>query len=120
MDISDFGADTWEMLSSPHCADCQRTPRSMNQRSRLSKMRRIREKRPPRVLDLFSGCGGFSLGFVGAGYSVVGAVELDPLAAQSHALNFCKGFTAKQLEMHAKPRDIIRAEPEELVHDLSL
>jgi len=92
----------------------------MNQRARLSKIRRIQENRPPRVLDLFSGCGGFSLGFVGAGFRVVGAVELDPLAAKSHALNFCKGLTAKQLEMHAKPRDITRVEPEELVQDLSL
>src|SRR5262249_9304799 len=93
---------------------------SMNQRSRLSKIRRIQENCPPRGLDLFSGCGGFSLGFVGAGCNVVGAVAVDPLAAKSPALNFCKDLTAKQLEIHGKPRDITRVEPEELMHDLCL
>lgn len=47
--------------------------------------------RAPRVLDLFSGCGGLSLGFVTAGYVSVGGVEIDADAAQSHAMNFHPG-----------------------------
>ena len=33
----------------------------------------------PRVLDLFAGCGGLSLGFHAAGFELAGAIELDPL-----------------------------------------
>ena len=41
----------------------------------------------PTLVDLFSGCGGASLGFKAAGFKVSGAVELDPLAAESYELN---------------------------------
>src|SRR5690348_3440640 len=46
---------------------------------------------PLRVLDLFAGCGGLSLGFKAAGCEIVAAVEIDELAARSHAMNFFKG-----------------------------
>jgi len=55
-----------------------------------------------RVLDLFAGCGGLSLGFQATtGFEVVAAVENDPDAARSHGLNFHGG--AKE---HSKARDI--------------
>ena len=92
----------------------------MSQRSRLAKILRLREKQPARVLDLFAGCGGFSLGFAAAGFDILGALEIDPLAAKSHALNFCEGVGTAQFEEHAKARDITSAEPEDLVRDLSL
>ena len=38
-------------------------------------------------IDLFSGLGGTSLGLQGAGFRVVAAVELSPLAAESYKLN---------------------------------
>lgn len=40
------------------------------------------------VIDLFSGVGGLSLGAARAGFHVAGSVELDPIAAEYHALNF--------------------------------
>ena len=40
------------------------------------------------VLDLFSGAGGFSLGFELAGFNVIGSVEWDEHAALSHSKNF--------------------------------
>ncbi|MEP1590842.1 DNA cytosine methyltransferase [Sulfitobacter sp.] len=40
------------------------------------------------VLDLFSGCGGLSLGAARAGLPPTVAIELDPTAAASHSLNF--------------------------------
>ena len=49
---------------------------------------RLAEDAPPRVLDLFAGCGGISLGFKAAGYRIAAAVEIDDQAAATHALNF--------------------------------
>jgi DNA (cytosine-5)-methyltransferase 1 len=62
------------------------------------KIERLRTGQPLRVLDLFSGCGGISLGFQGAGYQIDAAVELDELAAATHARNF-----------HAKPMPVSAA-----------
>ncbi len=42
-----------------------------------------------RLLDLFAGCGGLTRGFLDTGrYHTVGAVELDPDAAATYAVNF--------------------------------
>jgi DNA (cytosine-5)-methyltransferase 1 len=65
-------------------------------------------------LDLFAGCGGLSLGFHAAGFSLAGAVELDPLAAETHAVNFFRTDGPKQLEHHRAPRDIITTDPIDL------
>lgn len=42
---------------------------------------------PPRALDLFSGCGGLTLGLKRAGFRVVGAIEIDALAAETYRGN---------------------------------
>jgi len=44
----------------------------------------------PTVLDLFSGCGGFSLGFIQAGYDIVGFVEMWKPAIETYKLNHPK------------------------------
>ncbi|MBR1169697.1 DNA cytosine methyltransferase [Bradyrhizobium liaoningense] len=74
----------------------------------------------PRVLDLFAGCGGLSLGFRAAGCEVVAALEIDELAARSHAINFFKGAPKETMEHHAKPRDVASLEPEDLVAEFGL
>lgn len=79
------------------------------------KSARLARRQPLRVLDLFSGCGGISLGFHRAGFSIDAAVEFDELAAKSHALNFHGGDCR-----HAAARDITATEPEELTAELGL
>ncbi len=74
----------------------------------------------PRVLDLFAGCGGLSLGFQAAGFEIVSALESDELAARSHAINFFKGRPAEVIDHHATPRDITCIDPEELVSEFKL
>jgi len=69
----------------------------------------------PRVLDLFSGCGGLSLGFRRAGFQNAAAVEIDPDAAASHGRNFHGGD-----QRHGRPRDITKLTPQELAADLDL
>jgi len=55
-----------------------------------------------------------SLGFYTAGFEIAGAVEFDPLAAESHALNFYKSTDIHQ-KLHAQARDITVTEPEDLM-----
>ncbi len=45
-------------------------------------------KKWPTAVDLFSGAGGLSVGLRRARYRVIGAVELQPLAAESYRMNF--------------------------------
>jgi DNA (cytosine-5)-methyltransferase 1 len=79
------------------------------------KIARIAAGGRPRVLDLFSGCGGLSLGFVKAGFESAAAVEIDPDAAASYGYNFHHGDPD-----HSKWRDITKLSPEDLAADLRL
>lgn len=88
---------------------------SMSSESIRQKIARLASGGKPRVLDLFAGCGGLSLGFLAAGFSSGAAVEFDPDAARSHGLNFHNGDP-----LHSKARDIITTHPEDLVGELGL
>ena len=81
----------------------------------LRKIARLHPGAGPRVLDLFAGCGGLSLGFQAAGFVLRAAVEFDPDAARSHGLNFHDGDAR-----HSKARDIIKTHPEDLAAELEL
>jgi DNA (cytosine-5)-methyltransferase 1 len=84
------------------------------------KVARIRHGKPARTLDLFAGCGGLSLGFFRAGFSLTGAVELEPLAALSYATNFHGADSPTALERHSKSRDITRIEASSLLEEIGV
>jgi DNA (cytosine-5)-methyltransferase 1 len=79
------------------------------------KLQRLGEGAPVRVMDLFAGCGGLSLGFRRAGCELLGGVELDPEAVRSHALNFFRDAPEALREEHARPHDITATTPFELL-----
>ncbi len=85
--------------------------------SRITKLRRLSSGGSPRVLDLFSGCGGLSLGFHAAGFEIAGSVEIDPLAAASHHLNFHDGVEIQDPDLLS--RDITKLEAIDLAAQLS-
>lgn len=87
----------------------------MNARKIQNKLARLRRGLPPRVIDLFSGCGGLSLGFHVAGAKIEAAVEVDSDAARSHGLNFHHGAPSNSMA-----RDITATSPKMLCDDLGL
>lgn len=92
---------------------------NMSNIKRLSaKIDRLQRGASPRLLDLFAGCGGISLGFHASGFVISGAVEIDSDAAKSHALNFHGDSAPEVLHAHSKPWDITKTEPAELALSL--
>ena len=75
-----------------------------------------------RVLDLFAGCGGISLGFQKAGFEIVGAVEIDAHAAKTHAMNFHGHLSDNEAlyAAHGKSRDITELDPDDLLKELHI
>ena len=79
------------------------------------KLARLRSGAQPRVLDLFSGCGGLSLGFSAAGFEITSAIENNLTAAASYGANFHADDPR-----HAVHRDITSTTPDQLVRALKL
>jgi len=50
----------------------------------------IKRMRRPTCIDLFAGCGGFSLGMIQGGFEVVAALEWDSAAAETYMVNLCR------------------------------
>jgi DNA (cytosine-5)-methyltransferase 1 len=84
------------------------------------KIARIRAGQQPTVLDLFAGCGGLSLGCQLGGAKIIGGVELDPIAARTHALNFHASLPDDVRQAHAKARNISQTSPLALLKELAL
>ncbi|MCB9765251.1 MAG: DNA cytosine methyltransferase [Alphaproteobacteria bacterium] len=80
------------------------------------KLRRLLKGEKPDVVDLFSGCGGMSLGFRDAGYNILAGVEKEDVRARTHARNFHPG---DREAAHAKGRDITASSPEEILRDIT-
>jgi DNA (cytosine-5)-methyltransferase 1 len=82
------------------------------------KRARVRGGKPPRLLDLFSGCGGLALGFVSAGCVSIGGVEVDKDASRSYATNFHTRKDGSPDEHHAWPKSILGLKPRALLREL--
>lgn len=76
------------------------------------KLNRIRSGQPIRVLDLFSGCGGFSLGFSSLGFEIVGGIEVDHSAVETFARNFYSNAPQPVRAARSAPIDITETDPE--------
>ena len=50
-------------------------------------MRKATSLMEPTALDLFSGCGGLTLGLKQGGFNVLGAVDIDPLSVETYRAN---------------------------------
>ena len=83
----------------------------------LRKLARLREGHAPRILDLFSGCGGLSLGFRLAGCSPIGGVEVNPHAARTYAQNLHRDLPVEDQDFFAIPRDIRSTDPLALLRE---
>jgi len=81
----------------------------------LSKAQRIAAGGAPRVLDIFSGAGGISLGFHAAQFEITANLEIDEHAAATHGHNFHPGSPE-----HAVARDITETMPQDLADALNL
>ena len=64
----------------------------------------------PKIIDLFSGCGGLTLGFDKAGFDIIGGIELEKEAQQTITNNFCWRYGKKE-ETHICG-DITKMNPE--------
>jgi DNA (cytosine-5)-methyltransferase 1 len=75
-----------------------------------SRLKSLRRGRSPRVLDLFSGCGGFSVGLKAAGFTPIGGMDFDAGAMDTWWFNLRPDIAVRHKPMPAF--DIAHTEPE--------
>src|SRR5207302_4279387 len=69
----------------PDCSSCEL--RNLCQTYRRAQIKAARASKAPRVIDLFCGAGGLSEGFSRAGFQIVAAADMDPIALRTLSLN---------------------------------
>jgi DNA (cytosine-5)-methyltransferase 1 len=82
------------------------------------KLDRIRAGSSPRVLDLFCGCGGLSLGFQRAGFEILGGVEKEKQACWAYTVNLHRAESEERRKLLGLSRDIGSIQPAELLGEL--
>lgn len=83
-----------------------------------ARLARIQAGEPLQVVDLFSGCGGMSLGLKRAQYRVLGGVEINPQAIATYAKNLFRGGDEQEMAVHATPHDITNFPPERFMREV--
>ena len=71
--------------------------------------RAIRRKKKLLAIDLYSGSGGLTLGLKQAGFSVIGAVEINALSTQTYSANHPEVTIWKSDIRRVRPRQILRS-----------
>jgi len=61
------------------------------------------------AVDIFSGCGGLTLGLKQAGFKVIGAVEKDPLSVETYKRNHRKTTVWQSDIQDVRSTDVLRA-----------
>jgi len=84
----------------------------MKRRKRVTDRTRTDDRNKPTALDLFSGCGGLTVGLKRAGFRVLGAVDVDPLSI--------KTYKANHKDVTVWETDIRELEPAEIAAALGL
>lgn len=84
------------------------------------KLRRLQAGGAVRYMDMFSGCGGISLGFLTAGFAPVASVEIDAWAARSHGANFGPRSLGGDQPGHHVARDATQEDPAAIFAELGL
>jgi DNA (cytosine-5)-methyltransferase 1 len=69
---------------------------------------RSKHKKKPTVLDVFCGAGGMSLGFKRAGCKILGGIDLNPYAVETHHQNFPESI------LKLPPQNICEIKPSSL------
>lgn len=87
----------------------------VNIRARLA---RIRAGEPLRAVDLFSGCGGMSVGLQRARFEVLGGVEINDQAIATYTKNMFRGANEEEAAIHATPHDITKFPPERFLREV--
>ncbi len=98
------------MSSITECTRYQSTPEEMLDLEH--KLDRLKEGQPLRVIDLFAGCGGMSLGLKRAGFTISGGIDINPKAAETHARNFFSHLPEEDFACHKTSHDIQDLPPE--------
>lgn len=75
----------------------------------LANIRRETLSNRPVAIDLFSGCGGMSLGLEAAGFDIAASVEIDPIHSVVHHYNFPYGATICQDISQVKSQELLTA-----------
>lgn len=86
----------------------------------IRKLMRFRTGARLRVLDVCGGAGGFSLGFQDAGFTLVGAIENDPIAVLTYARNLHRDCGPRELERYIRTHDLATDTPSRVARSLGL
>jgi DNA (cytosine-5)-methyltransferase 1 len=83
-----------------------------------AKLRRLADPdQRPTVLDVFSGCGGISLGFLMAGFEPIACLDSEPLAAATYTRNLLAGMKPALRKAVGQGRDIRAIDPSDFLRE---
>ena len=80
-----------------------------------SEQTRKSSKIMPSFVSLFSGCGGFDLGFIQAGFNCIAAFDIDPAAVNCYRINISDHIQVLDLSQNNVPNIILKKGPDVVI-----